>query len=108
MDLVFLVPVAFFATMAFIVKCILDYSRWKKEHDGGSSAGSSLGTGELRALIREAVEEANEPLFDRIEAFEERLDTLAQPRLTTGHAALLNDLPEADEALSMARPQRVS
>ena len=111
MDFVFLVPVAFFLTIAFLVKTGLDYSRWKKEHDRGEvSAGSSLGTGELRALIREAVEEANEPLLERVEALETHLEALAQPRLTTGQPALLDDLPEAyeDEALSGAQRHRVS
>ena len=109
MDLVFLVPVAFFATIAFIVKWSLDYSRWKRQYDQGDTpTDNSLGTGELLALIREAVEEANEPLLDRVEALEERLDTLAQPRLPTAHASLLNDLPEADEAIPVARQHRVS
>ena len=111
MELVFLIPIAFFATIAFVIKWILDYSRWKRVHEGGgASEGGSLGTSELVALIREAVEDANEPLIDRIEALEERLDTMAQPRLTAGHPSLLDELPEADEAesLSMARRQRVS
>ena len=109
MDLVFLVPVAFFATIAFIVKWSLEYSRWKRQYDQGDApVGNSLGIGELRALIREAVEEANEPLLDRVEALEERLDTLAQPRLTTTHASLLNDLPEAAEAVPVTQRHRVS
>ena len=106
MDLVFLIPVAFFAAITFIVKWSLDYSRWKRQYERDDPAtDNSLGTGELLALIREAVEDANEPLLDRIEALEERLDTLAQPRLTTGHASLLDDLPEMDQAEALPRAQ---
>ena len=100
MDLVFLIPIAFFATIALIVKWSLEYSRWKREYArGGSTSGNSLGTHELKALIREAVEEANEPLLDRVEALETHLETLAQPRLTTAHASLLDEPPDAYEAI---------
>ncbi len=104
MMLVFLIPITAIVAGALIVKWSLDYSRWKKQYDRGDSPGNSLGTSEFKALIREAVEEANEPLLDRLETLEARLDTV--PR----QAPLLDeplDVYEA-EAMPAARPQRVS
>jgi len=90
MELVFLIPIVALAAGTFIVKMALDHSRWKRQYDRGHVAPeNSLGTGELKAIIREAVEEANEPLLGRIEALETRLDTLGEPRPT----------PLLDEAL---------
>ena len=111
MMMVFLIPIAAIVAGALIVKWSLDYSRWKKQYDRGDAPGNSLGTSELKALIREAVEEANEPLLDRFETLEARLDTVVEPRLTAARQAPLLDEPldvyEA-EAMPAARPQRVS
>ncbi len=48
---------------------------------------ASLTTGELRGLIRDAVDEATEPLNERLAALEQRLE--AQPQLPLAHSDLL-------------------
>ena len=106
------VPLAFFGTLLLIIRWSLEYSKWKKRpYQEVASDGKSLGTGELKALIREAVEDANEPLLDRVEALEARLDTLVEAQLTAARST-----PLLDEALdtfetditAASRPQRVS
>lgn len=109
---VFAIPIAFFGTVLLIVRWSLEYSKWKKGYrEQSMPADNSLGMSELKMIIHEAVEEANEPLLDRIEAIEARLDTLAEPRLTAArHAPLLDEALDAYEveATTAARPQRVS
>ena len=104
MNFALLIPIVFFSIIALIVKWGLDHSKWKIEHRSrGASTDNSLGTSELRALIHEAVEEANAPLTERVEALEARLDTPA-------HAPLLDaplDVYEA-ETTPVAQKQRVS
>ncbi len=79
-----LIPVAFFALVALIVKWSLDYKRSKLEHGSGlrSAEDQSLHASELKALIREAVEEAQAPLAARLEAVEARLDVSEPGRPT--------------------------
>lgn len=100
MELVFLIPIAALAAATFIVKWSLEYSKWKRQYDrDGSAAGNSLGTSELKTLIREAMDEANAPLVKRIEALEAR------------RPAPLLDAPLDDyeaEPMPAARQQRVS
>ena len=75
-----LVPLIVFSFIALIVKMSLDYGKWKRLHkDRGAGAltegsDNSLGVSELKALIQDAVEEANIPLSNRIARLEERLD----------------------------------
>ena len=101
----FLIPIVLFSIIALIVKWSLDHSKWKIEHRSrGASTDNSLGTSELRALIQEAVEEANAPLTERVEALEAHLDTPAR------HAPLLDaplDTYEA-ETTPVVQKQRVS
>ena len=107
MDFVFLIPLAFFATVALIVKWSLDYSRSKNQYKAGVGASdNSLGLSELRAMISEAVEEANEPLLERVEALEARLDALPEPH----RAPLLEETLEAfaEDARPTTRSQRVA
>lgn len=72
------VSALFFGALTTIVKMSLDYQRekWKARLGAGVGTGGdrSMGTNELRGLIREAVEEANAPLVARLEAVEERAD----------------------------------
>jgi hypothetical protein len=76
----FLVPIVLFSSIAFIVKWSLDYNKWKLQYrSGGPPSDNSLGTSELKAFIREAVEEANAPLVERLDALEARLDAPARP-----------------------------
>ena len=101
----FLIPIVFFSIIALIVKWGLDHSKWKIEHQSrAASTDNSLGTSELRALIHEAVEEANAPLTERVEALEARLDTPVR------HAPLLDaplDVYDA-ETTPVVQKQRVS
>ncbi len=63
-----LVPLIVFSFIYLTIKTILDYKKSKR------SVGSenSLGMTELRALIREAVQEATAPLVGRLEMLEEQ------------------------------------
>ena len=97
MEIIFLIPIAALAAATFIVKWSLEYSKWKRQFDrGGSPADNSLGTSELKTLIREAMEEANAPLHERIAALEQRLDG-HQHDLLTGTDGYLTDVPNAPE-----------
>jgi hypothetical protein len=84
-----IVPLIVFSFIALIVKMSLDYSKWKKMHQSGTvevsgrEEGNSLPASELRNLILEAVETANEPLLQRIERLEESL-VAERPRLEKG------------------------
>ena len=60
-----------------VAKLILDYLR-DKNRLRGPAAGSSLTASELQRLMREAVEEANVPLRERLEALEHEHRLLAQ------------------------------
>lgn len=85
--------------IASIFKSIFRYAQ--SRHQKETVPGSSLTTGELERLVRKAVEDATEPLHDRIDRLEERLTT--PPRLTASPAdarLLLPDdeVPSADEA----------
>ena len=62
-----------FTFIGSMVKLGLDYRKTKMLANSG---GSSLGTTELRDLIRDAVEEANAPLLERLETLEGQLDAL--------------------------------
>lgn len=104
MELVFLVPIAALAAATFIVKWSLEYHKWKWEaRQRGASPDNSLPTSELKMLIREAMDEANAPLVERIEALEARSDTPA-------HAPLLDASLDAyeTEPMPVTQRQRVS
>ena len=105
MEIIFLIPIAALAAATFIVKWSLEYNKWKWEsRQGGASTDNSLRMSELKALIHEAVEEANAPLTERFEALEVRLDTPAR------HAPLLDAPLDAyeTETTPVAQKQRVS
>ena len=95
-----LIPITLFVVIAFIVKWALDHDKWKKEFEqGGSGADNSLRVSELKAMIQEAVDEANAPLVARIETLEAHLDA---------PAALLDVPLDEYEAEAVPRRQRVS
>lgn len=75
MDEDIIVPLIVFTFIFAMVALIMAQSRWKARHklEAAGREGASLGTGELKALMREAVEEANEPLLARIEQLEQEL-----------------------------------
>lgn len=90
-----LVPLIVFGFIALIVKMALDFARWKKMHSGGAlaegKADNSLGTTELKMLIQEAVQNANQPLLDRIEHLE---GELIQERANLPESTPLKQLTE--------------
>lgn len=105
MNFAILIPIVLFSIIALIVKWSLDHSKWKIQHQSGvASTDNSLRTSELKAFIREAVEEANAPLTERVEALEVRLDTPAR------HAPLLDAPFDAyeTETTPVAQKKRVS
>lgn len=73
MDADIFVPLIIFTFLFLSLKTFLGYRQAKLEHSPRTAEGEgSLRTSELKALIREAVEEANEPLLARLEALEDR------------------------------------
>ncbi|WP_457652081.1 hypothetical protein [Rhodocaloribacter sp.] len=85
-----LIPLFAFSFVYLTIKMILDYKKSKLNRLSGEG-DRSLEMSELKALIREAVEEAQEPLFARLEALEERRPELPP----AGHAPLL-EIPEPE------------
>ena len=74
LEFVFLISVAFLLPLT-IIKMGLDYKKAKAQASGGE--GTGVTAGELKRLLREAVEDANAPLLARIGDLEDRL----QPNL---------------------------
>ncbi|MDZ4698739.1 MAG: hypothetical protein SH809_03440 [Rhodothermales bacterium] len=78
MEPVFIVAIVF-GTLLAMTKMSIDHARWKlsnrqrPELPAGSASGDSLTTSELRQLIEQAVEHANQPLRQRIDELEEEL-----------------------------------
>ena len=95
MDEDIMVPLIIFSFFLAFTWMILNYRKWKHMHwqqDGENSMGLS----ELKHVMREAVEEANEPLLERIEALEEELRRADAPRLRPAQRdAILEELNEA-------------
>ncbi len=56
-----------------IMKTVLDYKKAKGRAQESEGEGAGVTAGELRRLLREAVEEANAPLLDRIDELEARM-----------------------------------
>ena len=69
------VVLIFFGFIALMVKWRNDLKREKIRAEGG---GSSLGTGELRGLIQEAVHDANAPLEERLDLMEMHMRQLPE------------------------------
>lgn len=74
-----LVPLIVFSFVAAIVKMSLDYNKWKQIHKSNQSLiaeteDKSMGMSELRLMIQEAVQEANEPLVNRISKLEGQVE----------------------------------
>lgn len=75
MPLPIIVLAIIFGSMLLSLKFVLDYRR---ERDSALGTGrgrdeGSLGTGELKRLVRDAVEESIDPLVRRIDALERTL-----------------------------------
>ncbi len=57
---------------------------------------ASLRTSDLEALMRRAVEEANAPLMERIDAIEHRLEAQERPLLLPAEPELLDEIEVED------------
>ncbi len=55
-----------------LIGMIFDYLKHRNKVN--NNAGSSMTTSELQSLLRDAVADATEPLAERIESIEQRLD----------------------------------
>ena len=61
-----------FGFVIVIVKMAMDHEKEKLRLKAGTRSDNSLRESELKALIREAVEEANAPLLARVERLEQK------------------------------------
>lgn len=59
-----------------ILKTVLEYKKSQAEADRKAGTSSGLTVGELKKMLADAVEEANAPLVERIEALEREHDDL--------------------------------
>jgi len=75
-----------FTFVIIVTRMGMEHEKEKIRLKSGVTTDKSLVMSELRQLIREAVEEANEPLVARVKAIESELDRL------NGHA-----LPSPDD-----------
>lgn len=87
-----LIVLIVFGFVATVIKMNLDYKRDQQLGSGGGGMGEKgLPISELKALIQEAVEEANQPLRAQLDEVTQQLDSL-QGQLP---AAETPQLPEA-------------
>lgn len=97
MDEDILIPLIVFSFILAMVWMILNHARWKHQHkaSGSTDEGKSLRTSELKAMMMEAVAEANRPLHERIAHLEDQVRTLDRRSLPP-HAPdpLLEDVEE--------------
>lgn len=98
MDEDFFIPIIVFSFILSLVWMILNFSKWRytQKQETARAAGNSLGTSELKDLMRQAVLEANMPLVERIETLEAELRQ-AKPRLMAA---------QQDPMLEEMRPTR--
>lgn len=80
-----------FGCIVAVVKLALDYARDKQRVRASEGSGSSLTTSELKALMQEAVEDALDERFGRLER---RLEEMQEPRLIPASSEEM-DLTEA-------------
>ena len=104
-----LIPLFVFTFIYLTIKMFLDHKKATRSR-GGGEAERSLEMNELKTLIREAVQEAQVPLLDRIEALEGRFRELPSHEASPVAEALPpKPLPEISEPTegSEADPPRV-
>ena len=77
------IPLIIFSFFFAMTWMILNYRKWRFEQkqETERSVRNSLGTSELKDLMRQAVIEANTPLLERIETLETELRQAKAPRL---------------------------
>ena len=92
-----LIVLIVFSFVAFIVKMGLDHEREKRSLDV-SSTQNSLTTSELRRMIRDAVDDANQDLKKRLDTVERRLER--SPEVPQIPERLADQAKEQDEDLA--------
>ncbi len=92
------IPLIFFSFFFAMTWMILNYRKWKymQRNQVREDSDNSMGLSELKEIMREAVEEANGPLLERIEALEAELRQTDAPRLMPAQRdEILEELKEA-------------
>lgn len=79
-----------------ILKTVLDYKKSQAEAERSAGASGGLTVGELKKMLSDAVEEANAPLVERIDALEREYDDLPT---TTEHDLLAGVEEDADDGV---------
>ncbi len=100
MDEDFFIPIIVFSFILSLVWMILNHSKWryKQKEETQRASGNSLGTSELKDLMRQAVIEANTPLAERIAVLEAELRQANAPRLRPAqHDPMLEELRQTRE-----------
>ena len=93
-----------FGCIVAVTKLVLDYSRDKHRARASVGSGSSLTSTELRALVQDAVEDALDERFGRLE---KRLDRLQERRLIPANTEDL-DVEEAKPEFPPVQSDRES
>jgi hypothetical protein len=90
------------------VKTLVSFAKWRTERK--TITEGSLRTSELKQLVRDAVDEANAPLYDRIDDLEQQISAAADPpRLAARSDQILSSklLEEVEELEEVpTRPRR--
>ena len=82
-----------FSFILIVIKMGMNHSQEQERIRAGMRQDQGLKVSELRSLIREAVDEANEPLLQRMEDLEQRLQ-LPEARASSGRAGSVKALSE--------------
>ncbi len=100
MDEDIFIPILVFSFILSLVWMILNHSKWKhkQREETQRASGNSLGTSELKDMMRQAVIEANRPLVERIAVLEAELRQAKAPRLRPAqHDPMLEELHQTRE-----------
>ena len=111
MDEDIVIPLIVFSFILSLIWMILSHSKWKykQQQEIARASDNSLRTSELKELMREAVEEATEPLTLQIQALEAQLRELKVPRLMPArNDALREDIDPVDEEIQEPARRRVT
>ena len=111
MDEDIVIPLIVFSFILSLIWMILSHSKWKykQQQEIARASDNSLRTSELKELMREAVEEATEPLTMQIQALEAQLRELKVPRLMPArNDALREDIDPVDEEIQEPSRRRVT
>jgi len=110
MDEDIFIPIIVFSFILSLVWMILNHSKWKHKQREQRASGNSLGTSELKDMMRQAVIEANMPLVERIAVMEAELRQANAPRLRPAqHDPMLEELrPTREEVPEPAERRGVT